>query len=285
MKYQFIKDHPEHNIDAVCFVLGVPPSGYYAWRERPVSEREKDNQRILSLIEDSFEQSHNTYGIRRITEDLNDLGEACHHKRVQRLKQAYNIYPKQVKQRINTTDSNHNGPIFHNYLRRNFTVDAPNQVWVSDLTYVRVNNNWMYLVVWIDLYSRKVTGWAMANHRRRSLMVRAWQMGIDRRGCAPLLVHSDRGSQYASDEFLTALKPNDILSSMSRRGDCFDNAVSESFFATIKKECIYLMSFDTYEQARTAILKYIETFYNTRRKHSFLNYCSPDQFEHDTLAA
>jgi len=285
VKYPFIKANPVHNIEAMCFVLGVSSSGYYTWKDRPISEREKDNQRIVSLIEDSVEQSRNTYGIRRITEDLHDLGEACHHKRVQRLKQLPNIYPKQVKQRINTTDSNHSGPVFHNYLRRNFTVDAPNQVWVSDLTYIRVNHQWMYLVVWIDLYSRKVTGWAMANHMRSSLMVKALQMGIDRRGCAPRLVHSDRGSQYASDEFLTALKQYDILSSMSRRGDCFDNAVSESFFATIKKECIYLMTFDTYEQARTEIFKYIETFYNCRRKHSFLNYRSPDQFEHVTLVA
>lgn len=277
MKYQFIHDHPEFDTALACAAMGVSKSGYYDWRDRPLSQRKQDDARLLVKLKDCFVQSERTYGVRRLTDDLQDTGEVVNHKRVARIKRENAIYPKQHKAYVVTTDSTHGKAVAKNVLDRQFTVDKPNEVWVSDITYIRTQAGWIYLAVIIDLYSRRVIGWQLAEHMRAELVCQALAQAKARRGCLPKLFHSDQGVQYVSEELEVMLKG--VTVSMSRRGNCWDNAVAESFFGTLKREHVHHESYQNIHDARLSLFQYIEGFYNRRRRHSHLGNLAPELFE------
>ena len=256
--------------------MNVSSSGFYQWRSRPEPDLTED-QRILDTLINLFDDSLGTYGIKRLTNDLKDLGEDINHKRVARIKRENGLYPKQCKRFVATTDSGHGKPVANNTLNRQFIVESPNKVWVSDITYINYNKGTLYLAVIIDLYSRKVIGWQLADHMRATLVGDAIDIAVARRGTLPELFHSDQGSQYVSE--LVESKLSQVEISMSRKGNCWDNAVAESFFGTLKSELIDFEKYESIDQARLSLFNYIEGFYNRKRKHSTLNYMSPENFE------
>jgi transposase InsO family protein len=260
-------------------VLDVSKSGYYTWLRRPPSRRELENQGVLKLICKSLDESDYTYGVRRITDDLRDWDCPVNPKRVARLKRENGLYPKQAKAFVVTTDSSHSRPVASNVLNRQFAVDRPNAVWVSDITFIPSAVGWLYLAVILDLYSRKVIGWALARHMRADLIETALQLAHTQRGCWPELFHSDQGIQYTSDQVVDLLSQAGVQLSMSRKGNCWDNAVAESFFGTLKTEHVDHQRYTSLHQAQQGLFKYIEGFYNRRRKHSHLDYKSPEAFE------
>jgi len=267
----------EFDIKLQCQVLGVSKSGFYDWRSRPESDRQREDKRLVEQLKQCFIESQRTYGVRRLTEDLNELGEVINHKRVARLKQEYSIYPKQHKKFVVTTDSTHGKAVANNRLDREFTVSEPNEVWVSDITYIATNAGWIYLAVIIDLYSRMVVGWQLADHMRAELVCEAVKMAEVSRGCLAKLFHSDRGSQYVSEELEESLPG--VTISMSRKGNCWDNAVAESFFGTLKTEHVNHETYKTIHEARMSLFQFIEGFYNRKRRHSHLGNISPSRFE------
>jgi putative transposase len=264
----------------MCRVLSVSRAGFYAWRKRPESQRKHDDKRFLTIIKDRFKKSRRTYGYRRIHDDFVDLNEPCGKHRIARIMNENNIRPKTKRKFKVTTDSKHNKPIHGNHLNRQFNADEPNQRWSSDITYIPTVEGWLYLAVVMDLYSRKIIGWSMSDRMKESLVIDALKMALFRRKIkSNALLHSDRGSQYASDNFQQLLRDNRIKCSMSRSGDCWDNAATESFFHTLKTECVYHEKYLTREEAKKSIFDYMEVFYNRQRKHSFLGYKSPEQYE------
>lgn len=224
-----------------------------------------------------FEDSRETYGCPRIYKALRKAGYECGYNTVERLMRDNEIQPKRRRKFKSTTDSNHAFPIAPNVLDREFTVEEPDEVWVTDITYVDTAQGWLYLCVFIDLYSRMIVGWSMSSSMTAKLAVDAFQMGVGRCGRAPLLVHSDRGCQFASEAFRAELAQYDCIQSMSRKGNCWDNAVAESFFGTLKSELIYRNNYATRIHATTSIFDYIEIFYNKRRLHSMLDYLTPEE--------
>lgn len=261
-------------------MLKVSRSGYYEWKKRPPSHRSRSDDRLLELIKLSFKQSRETYGYRRIYNDLRKGGEFCGRDQVARLMRKNGIRPKTVKKFKVTTDSRHNKPVHENKLDRQFTAKKPNQSWVSDITYIETQEGWLYLAAVMDLFSRKIIGWAMSPRMQAELVGNALQMALKHRQLnGELIFHSDRGSQYASDYVQAILKEKNLTCSMSRKGNCWDNAVMESFFHSLKTECIYHEKFKTREEAKKTIFDYIEVFYNRQRRHTFLNYCSPVEYE------
>ena len=264
----------------MCRLLDVSRSGYYAWLQGKDTREQRDRQ-ILQVIREVFEDNRETYGSPRVYRELRERGIRCSKARVERLMRKNGITPPRKKKYRVTTDSNHKNPIAPNVLQRDFTSPAPNCRWVSDITYVWTSGGWLYLAVVLDLFSRRIVGWAMDSRLdTESLPLRALHMALF--GRAPgrgLIHHSDRGCQYTSKAYRDALRARAIVCSMSRRGDCWDNAVVESFFATLKLELIHRRSFRTREEARLAIFDYIEVFYNRQRSHSYLGYMSPEEFE------
>lgn len=213
----------------------------------------------------------------RLTEDLNAMGDRVNHKRVARLKRLHGIYPKQHKAYVATTDSTHGQAVARNILNRQFQTEEANQVWTSDITYVPTNSGWVYLAVIMDLFSRKIIGWHIAKHLRAELVVQALKLAKARRTCLPTLFHSDQGVQYVADDVAEQLPG--VTISMSRKGNCWDNAVTESFFGTLKRELVNFEHYENLHDARRSVFKYIEGFYNRNRRHSHLDYLSPQQFE------
>lgn len=262
-------------------MLDVSRGGFYAWRDRPLSPRQARDNELIELIGQSLDESDYTYGVRRITEDLHEWDWPVNHKRVGRLKRQNGLYPKQVSSFVLTTDSDHDWPISANVLDREFEPDRANAVWASDITYISSVSGWLYLAVVLDLYSRKVIGWALGRRLRADLVETALRLARARRGCWPTLFHSDQGSQYASEQIVELLagKGNAVQLSMSRRGNCWDNAVVESFFGTLKTEHVNDQCYQSLQHAQRALFKYIEQFYNRKRRHSFLSYKSPEAFE------
>ena len=286
MKYVFIRDHRgAFPVDLMCRSLGVGSSGFYAWLKRPESPRRRDNLRLLTEIKAVYRRSRKTYGSPRIYAELNETGHTCSRYRVARLMRQHGIVSKHKKKFRATTNSVHCFPIAENLLQRRFNVSKPGQCWVSDITYVPTLEGWLYLAVTLDLFHRKVIGWSMGRWITRQLAIDALNMAI-KNGCfeSGLIHHSDRGVQYASNEFQTLLKANEIRCSMSRKGDCWDNAVAESFFHTLKVELIHGKTYNTRQEAKTAIFEYIEGFYNRQRRHSYLGYLSPVDFEKKNVA-
>lgn len=232
---------------------------------------------MLQRIIEIFEDSRCTYGCPRVYAQLRAEGWTCGKNTVERLMRDHGIRPKTKRKFRATTDSKHNLPIAPNVLDRQFEVEEPHEVWVSDITYIPTAQGWLYLCVFIDLYSRMVVGWSMASHMKAELVVDAFNMGIDRTAAVPIVVHSDRGSQYASDLFRSEIAKYDCIQSMSRRGNCWDNAVAESFFGTLKKEVIFHESFASRIQASMTVFDHIEIFYNKKRRHSTLGFLTPEE--------
>lgn len=280
MRYAFIAQQRETvAVRRLCRWLDVSPSGYYAWRKRPMSRRQQDDERLVALIRAVHQASRKTYGSPRITAELGSQGEHVNHKRIERLMRRHDIRAKQPNRFVRTTDSRHDRPVADNVLNQQFEVKAPNRVWTADITYIDTTEGWLYLAVVMDLFSRRIVGWAMDNHMPTSLVEDALKMALGRRQPPKgLLHHSDRGSQYASQDYQNLLKKADIQVSMSRTGNCYDNAVQESFFGTLKCECAS-ERYVSLAAAHTSLFEYIEAWYNPRRRHSALGYLSPEQFE------
>lgn len=263
----------------LCRLLGVSRTSYYNWLSRPLSARAREDRRLLALIRDSYEASGRVYGSPRITLDLREMGEVVNKKRVARIMRENNIravygykIPKKVIGRPSIVSANR--------LQRQFTVDEPDQAWVTDITYIRTWQGWLYLAVVIDLYSRKVVGWSMRPTLAKELVVDALLMAVWRRKPKrSVIIHSDQGSQYGSDDWLRFCRQHDLQPSMSRRGNCWDNAVAESFFSSLKKERVKKRIYKTRDLARADIFNYIEMFYNPVRRHSYLSGVSPEAFE------
>jgi putative transposase len=266
-------------VTVLCRTLLVSTSGFYAWRRRPESRRAREDRRLAVLTREAHEGSNKAYGSPRVHEDLKAQGIPISRKRVIRLMKDMGLQGKTPRRRfITTTDSEHSMPVAPNVLARDFRASAPNQKWVGDITYLRTPTGWLYLAAVIDLYSRFVVGWAVSKSIDRCLVIKALDMALRRRGPdAGLVHHSDRGSQYASSDYQAQLENNGITCSMSRRGDCYDNAAMESWFARLKTELGE--DFESEAAAQRQLFEYIEVFHNQKRRHSTLGYVSPAQFE------
>jgi transposase InsO family protein len=286
MRYAFVRDHAcQYPVTVLCHVLQVSRSGYYAWRDRPPSARAQEDARLGTLLRVYHAASHGTYGAPRLQRDLHDAGETCGRHRVARLLRTLGLRGQPPHRWVATTASAHDAPLAPNRLDRQFRPARPNQVWASDLTYLWTGEGWLYLAVVLDLYSRRVVGWALDTTLAATLPLRALQQALDGRPPAPgLLHHSDRGVQYACAAYQQRLAAHGILPSMSRKGNCWDNAPVESFFHTLKGECLQGRTFPTRAAARAAILHYIVVWYNRHRRHSTLGYQSPDQYEQQYAA-
>ncbi len=264
----------------MCRALKVSPSGYYNWRKRGISKREESNRRLLERIKRAFELSRSTYGSPRILEDLHADGWTCGKKRVARLMRLHGIRPKRNRKFKRTTDSKHSLPIAPNLLNQRFVTDSPASVWVSDITYIWTGEGWLYLAGILDLYDRQIIGWSVSKRINGQLTLDALQKALMRRPPAEGLIHhSDQGRQYAAFAYRKLLEDNQIAQSMSGKGNCYDNAVMESFFKTLKVELIYRYRFRTREEAKKRLFDYIEIYYNRQRRHSALGYLTPAEFE------
>jgi transposase InsO family protein len=286
VRFQFIAAKKVHHaLSLLCRCLRVTRSGFYAWQRRPESARTRRDRQLKVLVRASFEASDHRYGSPRIHEDLREQGERVSRKRVIRLMQEEGLEARMPKRFVCTTNSDHDLPVAANVLQREFTAAAPNERWVGDTTEFRLaESGKLYLAAILDLFSRFVVGWAISTMNDRHLTLAALTMALNRR-CpeAGLLHHSDRGSTYASEDYQRRLDAYGITCSMSRTGDCFDNAVMEAFFSRLKIELAD--RFDTLEQARCELFKYLEGFYNRRRRHSTLGYVSPAVFEERARSA
>ena len=282
MKYRWVKAHAgEFPVKAMCRVLGLSRSAFYAWRDRPVRKREAYRDALAERIRQVQRDTRGVYGSPRVAAELNARGVAACENTVARVMRERQIRAKTARRFVpRTTDSAHGKPVATNVLDRQFDADLPNRKWASDITYVATDQGWLYLAGVIDLCSRKVVGWSMADHMRSDLVTDALRMAIARRDPAPgLLHHSDRGVQYASDDYRRLLATNGMTCSMSRTGDCWDNAPMESFWGTLKAELVDHERYATRDQARASIFEYVEAFYNRVRRHSSIGYVSPEQFE------
>jgi transposase InsO family protein len=288
MKFQFIEDHrTEFEITAMCRALEVSRSGYYAWRSRPVSPRKMANDNLLDQIKAVHQRSRQTYGSPRIHAELVEGGTRCSQNRVARLMRLNGLAGQQKRAfKVKTTDSNHDYPVAPNLLEQQFVASQPNQTWLADITYIPTDEGWLYLAVVMDLYSRRIVGWAMSDSLQRQLVLDALTMALQARRPPPGLIHhSDRGSQYASQDYQDLLTSHRLCCSMSRAANCYDNAPMESFFGTLKTELVHHRHYPSRAAARTDIFEYIELFYNRYRRHSALAYLSPLRFEELALAA
>jgi len=281
VKYAFIKNQRRwHALTQLCAVLGVSTSGYYDWLDRPPSATQQSNQRLVAKIRCFHQASRQTYGSPRLHQDLIAAGERVSINRVARLMQSASIQSKMTKRFVITTNSKNTLVPAPDRLKRVFRTTKPNQVWVSDTTFIRTRQGWLYLAMMLDLYSRQVIGWAMSERNNTKLVMDALQMATARRTIEQaVIVHSDQGSTYASGDYQRLLKKNGMVSSMSRKGECYDNAVAESFFGTLKTELVDDEDYRTREQAKQSLFEYIEVFYNRQRRHSYLNYVSPSEYE------
>lgn len=276
-----MKQHAdEFGLAAMCRMLGVHRSGYYAWLKEPASARDKDDQRLLGLIKHSWLESGSVYGHRKVTTDLRELGETCSRHRVARLMKSeglramvgYGWRPRPLSGPV--------GSVAKNVLARGFKVSEPNRAWVTDITYIRTYDGFLYLAVVLDLFSRQVVGWATRPTQHTDLVLQALLAAVWRRKPSPgLLLHSDQGTQFTSEHWQSFLREHDIVCSMSRRGNCHDNAAMESFFQLLKRERIKRRIYSNHDEARADVFQYIEMFYNPKRRHSSNDGLSPVEFE------
>lgn len=281
MKYRFIeKNQHRYPVRSQCRALDVSRSGYYAWQAR---EKRPEDERLWALIEHIrriHHKSRRTYGSPRVCAELQADGIVCNHKRVARLMRLEGLYGRRKQRKVRTTDSKHSFPIAHNLLNRQFQSSTPNTKWVADITYIPTREGWLYLAAVMDLYSRKIVGWSMNAQITADLVENALRMALYERQPDPgLLHHSDRGCQYASEQIRQILAANHIAVSMSRTGNCYDNAVMESFFSTLKCEWVHHQDYKTRMEASRDIFEFIAGFYNNARRHSTLGYLSPNEFE------
>lgn len=273
-----------------CRTLEVSRSGYYAWLDRPISERTQENTMLLDRIRAIHDKSKQTYGSPRVTEELRAEGFTVNEKRVARIMRENEIASDAVKKfKITTTDSNHDLPVSERLFETEHAdaVMAPNQVWAGDITYVATDEGWLFLAVFLDIFTRKVVGFSCNDNMQTELILKALEMALGRQSVekGELIAHSDRGSQYASEIYNKKLRLAGIIASMSRKGNCYDNAHVESFFHSLKTELVYRKHFKTRQEARRAIFEWIETWYNRERRHSALGYLSPAEYEKLALAS
>ena len=274
----------------MCRVLQVSPSAYYAWSQRPVSAHQQRDEFLGLLIHQIHEESCGRYGSPRIYHELRAQGIRCSQKRVARLMHEHHLVARKRRRFVSTTDSRHAHPVAQNVLNREYQVEvvaAVNRAWAGDITYIPTAGGWLYLAVVLDLKSRKVIGWSMANTLEKALVQDALNMALrqrfTQRATRELLFHSDRGSQYAAQDYRKQLEDAGIVCSMSRKGNCWDNAPLESFFATLKKELVHQENYQNHEQAKASLFYYIEVFYNRQRRHSALGFISPNDYEQSLL--
>jgi putative transposase len=282
MSFRLIEDHRHaYPVRVLCAVLEVSPAGYYAWRARSPSARSSANAELVAAIRRVHHDSAGRYGSPRVHAALRTQGRGTSRGRIERLMRRHGIRAIMAPpRRVRTTDSRHELPIAPNVLARDFTAAAPNRVWLADITYIPTDEGWLYLAAVMDLYSRKIVGWAMRDHLRTELAATALMMAVQRqRPAAGLIHHSDRGVQYASYDYRAAQNAAGMIASMSRKADCFDNAPMESFFHTLKTELVHHRQYATRADARRDIFAFIEGFYNRTRLHSAIGYISPIEME------
>jgi putative transposase len=267
-------------VSRMCKVLNVRRSGYYVWRNRPPSQREMANQRLVKQISAIHQDSYETYGSPRVFHALLALGVKCGKNRVARLMRHYGIRAKQTRRYRVTTKRNKAHPVAPNLLKRDFTAELPNRKWLADITYIATAEGWLYLASILDLFSRRIVGWSMSERMTSALVENALDMAVDQRQpSSGLIHHSDQGSQYTGHVYQQLLSKYDIQTSMNSVGSYYDNAPMESFFGTLKNELVHHTVYHTRQEARTDLFFYIEAFYNRRRRHSALGYVSPDAYE------
>ena len=282
MRFSFIEDHrAEYPVRIMCSALDVSSAGYYAWRGRPESQRSATNRALLDDIKRVHRDNHECYGSPRIHLELEAQGRGASRGRIERLMRRHGVRAIMARpRRARTTDSRHDLPIAPNLLDRNFVAAAPNRIWLADITYIETGEGWLYLSTVMDLYSRRIVGWAMRDHLRTELPLAALRMAFSaQRSGAGLIHHSDRGVQYASHDYRAALAADGITASMSRKGNCYDNAPMESFFHTLKTERVHHRQYATRAEAQRDIFAYIEGFYNRTRRHSAIGYITPIEME------
>jgi putative transposase len=280
MIFTFIEEHRDvWPVRLLCDALDVSPAGYYAWRGRPASERQQVQDALLVEIRAIHAEFKARYGSPRVHAELAARGHDCCVNTVARLMRDSGIQAKTARKFRGTTDSNHDLPVAENLLGRQFDPECPNEAWVADITYIPTREGWLYLAAILDLYSRAVVGWAMGNKLGTQLVIDALQMAIHQRGVGPKILHSDQGCTYSADDYREILDEHRIRQSMSRKGDCWDNAPMESFFHTLKTELVMHCDYRTRDQARASLFDYVEMFYNRQRRHSTINYEAPLEFE------
>ena len=282
MRFRFIEDRrADYPVTILCGVLEVSPAGYYAWRSRPESERSAANRDLVEDIRRVHRDTRGRYGSPRIHAELKAQGRGASRGRIERLMHRHGIRAIMAcRRRARTTDSRHDLPIAPNLLDRNFTAAAPNRIWLADITYIETDQGWLYLAAVMDLYSRRIVGWAMEDHLRAELPLAALTMAIStQRPGAGLIHHSDRGVQYAAADYRKVMQSAGLQASMSRKADCYDNAPMESFFHTLKTELVHHRQYATRQEAARDIFAYIEGFYNRTRRHSAIGYISPIEME------
>jgi putative transposase len=277
--YEFIKGHRQkHSVQVMCRLLGVAPSGYYAWLAQPISDHAQEDARLLRLIRASFTASQGIYGAPRVFLDLREAGETCSKHRVARLMREHQLRALHGY-RMRRWSVGKPSVLIPNLLKRQFTVTRRNKAWVTDITYIRTWQGWLYLAVVMDLFSRKIVGWSAGPTIHRELVLDAVLMAVRRRRPRRTVIHSDQGTQFGSDAWRRFCRSHRLEPSMSRKGNCWDNAVAESFFSSLKKERIKKQIYKNRELALTDIADYIDRFYNRSRRHSHLGGMSPEQFE------
>jgi len=281
MRFQFIDEHQkEFPVRRMCDELNVSPSGYYVWRTRSASAREMANQELYKKIETVYNENHQVYGSPRIYRELKDQGVACSENRIARLMRLRGLKAKQSRRFKSTTKRNQADPVAPNLLKRNFEAEQPDQKWLADITYIPTQEGWLYLAAILDLYARRIVGWAMSARMTSDLTVTALKMALEQRHTAANLIHhSDQGSQYTDQKYQALLKEHGIRASMNGVGTWYDNAPMESFFGSLKSELVHHCVYHTRAEARTDLFSYTETFYNRRRRHSALDYLSPEAYE------
>jgi len=281
VKFAFIHaEKASHSLSALCRILGVTRQGYYAWASREPSSRQQADAKLRDAVKLVFGESRGTYGSPRVREQLRQQGMRVGKRRVEHAMRDLGLVARPRRRYVRTTVSDGSHPVAPNVLDRNFTAEAPNERWVTDITYIWTDEGWAYLAAILDLYSRAVVGWALGDSLSTQLPLAALDAAVRRRRPQPgLLHHSDRGCQYTSRDYRAQLDELGIDVSMSRKGDCWDNAVAESFFATLKRELADGADWRTRDEARTAVFHYLEVWYNRRRRHSALGYLSPVEYE------
>jgi putative transposase len=286
MRFQLIDAAKEEfPLQRLCKVLGVSQSGYFAWRSRPASRRQREDLVLLAHVRSAFALSNETYGSPRMVRELQDAGLAVGRRRTARLMRENGLKARQPRRFKRTTDSHHAFPVAPNLVEQDFAAEKPDEKWGADLSYIWTREGWLYLAVVIDLFARRVVGWAVSDRLRKELPLTALRRAIVvRRPAAGLIHHSDRGSQYCSIEHQAELRKHGIQVSMSGKGNCYDNSMVEAFFKTLKSELVWRTAFQTRAEASDALARYIDGFYNPIRRHSALDYVSPAQFERQAAA-
>jgi putative transposase len=285
VKYQFIKDNSQnYPVSLQCKVMEIKRCGYYHWQKRRCTQRRIEEDKFLVLLKRHYQLSKGRYGLLRLVKSIRKEGTLVNKKRIYRLMKKHGIFSRTKKKFKVTTKQKAGAGFIENLLNGRFQAAGNNQIWTSDITYIRTKQGWMYLAVVLDIYNRKIIGWSLSQRPSADLVVRAFIMAVmNSKPIKGVIFHSDRGSQYTSNKMRSILAHYGFRQSMSGKGNCYDNAITETFFSTLKKELVYLTEFETREHARTEIFEFIEIFYNRQRLHSSLGYLSPIEFEKNNL--